>query len=75
MDTERLILDTDNKGNLKGLPKYPPNKKEEVVVGLWWVNEDIDPIGHGRNILIRHADIFSRFDRGDIFNWKFSYSV
>ena len=31
MDTERLILDTDNKGNLKGLPKFPPNKKVEVI--------------------------------------------
>jgi hypothetical protein len=31
MNKERLILDTDNKGNLKGLPKFPPNKKVEAV--------------------------------------------
>jgi len=31
MNTERLLLDTDNKGNLKGLPKFPPNKKVEVI--------------------------------------------
>ena len=31
MHKEQLILDTDNKGNLKGLPKFPPNKKVEAV--------------------------------------------
>lgn len=31
MNKERLILDTDNKGNLKGLPKFPPNRKVEAV--------------------------------------------
>lgn len=31
MSTERLLLDTDNKGNLKGLPKFPPNKKVEAI--------------------------------------------
>jgi len=31
MHKERLILDTDNKGNLKGLPKFPPNKKVEAI--------------------------------------------
>jgi hypothetical protein len=31
MNTERLLLDTDNKGNLKGLPKFPPNKHVEVI--------------------------------------------
>ncbi len=31
MHTERLLLDTDQKGNLKGLPKFPPNKKVEVI--------------------------------------------
>ena len=31
MNTERLLLDTDNKGNLKGLPKFPPNKKVEAI--------------------------------------------
>ena len=30
MNKERLILNTDNKGNLKGLPKFPPNKKVEA---------------------------------------------
>lgn len=31
MNTERLLLDTDHKGNLKGLPKFPPNKQVEVI--------------------------------------------
>jgi len=31
MNRERLILDTDNKGNLKGLPQFPPNKKVEAI--------------------------------------------
>jgi len=31
MNTERLLLDTDQKGNLKGLPKFPPNKQVEVI--------------------------------------------
>ena len=31
MNTERLLLDTDNNGNLKGLPKFPPNKKVEAI--------------------------------------------
>lgn len=26
-----MILDTDNNGNLQGLPKFPPNKKVEAV--------------------------------------------
>jgi hypothetical protein len=25
-----LILDTDNKGNLQGLLKFPPNKRENL---------------------------------------------
>lgn len=31
MNTERLLLYTDHKGNLKGLPKFPPNKQVEVI--------------------------------------------
>ena len=31
MNKERLILDTDNNGNLKGLPQFPPNKKIEAI--------------------------------------------
>ncbi len=31
MNAERLLLDTDHKGNLKGLPKFPPNKRVEVI--------------------------------------------
>ena len=31
MNTECLLLDTDYRGNLKGLPKFPPNKQVEVV--------------------------------------------
>jgi len=31
MNTERLLLDTDHKGNLQGLPKFPPNKQVEVI--------------------------------------------
>jgi len=31
MNRERLILDTDSKGNLKGLPQFPPNQKIEAI--------------------------------------------
>ncbi len=31
MNKERLVLDTDSKGNLKGLPKFPPNRKVEAI--------------------------------------------
>ena len=31
MYAERLILETDNSGNLKKLPKLPPNKQLEVI--------------------------------------------
>ena len=31
MDAERLILETDASGNLKQLPKLPPNKQLEVI--------------------------------------------
>ena len=31
VNAERFLLDTDNKGNLKGLPKFPPNKKVEAI--------------------------------------------
>jgi hypothetical protein len=32
MDAERLILETDAAGNLKQVPKLPPNKQLEVIV-------------------------------------------
>jgi hypothetical protein len=42
MDTERLMLETDHSGNLKRIPKLPPNKQLEaiflVVVDLTEVN-------------------------------------
>jgi hypothetical protein len=31
MDAERLILETDASGNLKHVPKLPPNKRVEAV--------------------------------------------
>lgn len=31
MNTERLLLDTDQNGKLRGLPKFPPNKQVEVI--------------------------------------------
>jgi hypothetical protein len=31
MDAERLILETDGYGNLKHLPKLPPNKQFEAI--------------------------------------------
>jgi hypothetical protein len=30
MNRERLILDTDSRGNLQGLLKFPPNKRENL---------------------------------------------
>jgi hypothetical protein len=32
MDANRLILETDSLGNLKQVPKLPPNKQLEVIV-------------------------------------------
>jgi hypothetical protein len=31
MDAERLILETDASGNLKHIPKLPPNKQFEAI--------------------------------------------
>ena len=31
MHTEHLLLETDKAGNLKGVPKFPPNKQVEVI--------------------------------------------
>jgi hypothetical protein len=31
MSTVRVVLYTDSHGSLMGLPKFPPNKKVEVV--------------------------------------------
>jgi hypothetical protein len=31
MDAERLMLETDPSGNLKQIPKLPPNKQLEVI--------------------------------------------
>lgn len=32
MYAERLILETDQSGNLKGEPKFPPNKQLEIIL-------------------------------------------
>lgn len=34
MNADRLILSTDHKGNLKGLPKFPPNKQVEIAFNV-----------------------------------------
>jgi len=34
MQTERLILETDDLGNLKQVPKLPPNHQFEVIFRL-----------------------------------------
>jgi len=31
MHAERLLLETDKAGNLKGMPKFPPNKQVEAI--------------------------------------------
>jgi hypothetical protein len=31
LNMDRIILQTDHQGNLKGLPKLPPNKQVEVA--------------------------------------------
>jgi hypothetical protein len=41
MDTDRLILYTDQDGNLKGVPKLPPNMQVEIVFSLTDRNEAI----------------------------------
>lgn len=40
MNPEHLILDTDHRGNLKGLPKFPPNKQVEVIFLIRDQSED-----------------------------------
>lgn len=32
MHAERLLLETDPSGNLKRMPKLPPNKRLEVII-------------------------------------------
>ncbi len=34
MNTDRFILYTDRNGNLKGLPKFPPNKQIEALFSV-----------------------------------------
>jgi len=32
MDTEKFILETDSNGNLKQIPKFPPNAQLKIIV-------------------------------------------
>lgn len=60
MHAERLILTTDPAGNLAGLPKFPPNRKVEVILLL------LDDI-HGTRC--PHPDIAGKaVITGDIFD-------
>jgi len=62
MNTERLLLDTDSMGNLKGLPKFPPNKQVEV---LFLVIDKSNPPQRRQP----HRDIAGKLQiNGDIFD-------
>jgi hypothetical protein len=43
MDANRLILETDGLGNLKQVPKLPPNKQLEVIVLGDSISQPIKP--------------------------------
>jgi hypothetical protein len=34
MHTEHLLLETDKLGNLRGIPKFPPNKQVEITFSV-----------------------------------------
>ena len=41
MEAKRLILETDAAGNLKQVPKLPPNQQVEAIFLLLPANEEI----------------------------------
>lgn len=43
MKAERVLLTTDNQGNLTGLPKLPPNQRLEAIFLLLDDDTDIPP--------------------------------
>ncbi len=55
MQTQRLILETDHLGNLKDLPKLPPNKQIE---GILFVLGDTREKAHLRQT--PHPDILGK---------------
>ena len=70
MNTDSLILYTDRKGNLKGLPKFPPNKQIQVAFSV------IESKGAGSSVrrapnlhiagkLLIKGDIFDTVAEGD----------
>lgn len=52
MQVERLILETDGLGNLKQIPKLPPNKQVEVIFRV--LDEAKEPVIKRR---IPHPDL------------------
>ena len=64
MNTDRLLLYTDHKGNLKGLPKFPPNKQVEAVFQV------IDkPAQESHTLRFPHRDIAGKMQiMGDVFD-------
>ncbi len=64
MSKARFILDTDNKGNLKGLPQFPPNQKIEAI---FLVIDRPDQKIHARRF--PHKDIAGKVQiKGNIFD-------
>jgi hypothetical protein len=64
MDTNRLILYTDSDGSLKGLPKFPPNKKVEAFFRISGPSEA--PFCPRR---LPHPEIAGKLQiKGDIFD-------
>jgi hypothetical protein len=64
MQTEHLVLESDNAGNLKGIPKFPPNKRVEITFLV--IDE---PEKQLRKRRIPHRDIAGKTRIiGDVFN-------
>lgn len=55
MQVERLILETDGLGNLKDIPKLPPNKQVEVIFRV--IDEAKDPAIKRR---VPHPDLVGK---------------
>jgi hypothetical protein len=61
---DRIILQTDRKGNLKGLPKLPPNKQVEVA---FTIIDRVEATTSARRV--PNPDIAGKIQiKGDIFD-------
>jgi len=56
MYTEWLTTETDHMGNLKDIPKLPPNKKVEVIFFVESEDQDSTKLIHRKP----HPDVFGK---------------